>query len=114
MNYFLIFSNKTIYSSHSYWKKNIFFNTILKEIMIKNIPKIMLIVLVSNTLKDKFFVISFVYLSSFYQNWRLFSHLLHHSSTNAIKDRKSTRLNSSHVSISYAVFCLKKKKYSTD
>src|SRR5207249_7471309 len=26
------------------------------------------------------------------------------------KDRKSTRLNSSHVSISYAVFCLKKKK----
>src|SRR5690349_23831437 len=30
-------------------------------------------------------------------------------------DRKSTRLNSSHVEISYAVFCLKKKKknYST-
>src|SRR5690348_17886439 len=28
-------------------------------------------------------------------------------------DRKSTRLNSSHPSISYAVFCLKKKKYTT-
>src|SRR5207249_5938094 len=28
-------------------------------------------------------------------------------------DRKSTRLNSSHVSISYAVFCLKKKKKAT-
>src|SRR3989442_9531140 len=28
----------------------------------------------------------------------------------AISDRKSTRLNSSHVRISYAVFCLKKKK----
>src|SRR5699024_11519512 len=28
------------------------------------------------------------------------------------QDRKSTRLNSSHVSISYAVFCLKKKKIS--
>src|SRR5690349_23839070 len=28
----------------------------------------------------------------------------------AIADRKSTRLNSSHVEISYAVFCLKKKK----
>src|SRR5699024_12860394 len=28
-----------------------------------------------------------------------------------IEDRKSTRLNSSHVSISYAVFCLKKKIY---
>src|SRR5699024_11981002 len=31
-----------------------------------------------------------------------------------IIDRKSTRLNSSHVSISYAVFCLKKKKKHTD
>src|SRR5256885_11602327 len=28
-----------------------------------------------------------------------------------ILDRKSTRLNSSHLVISYAVFCLKKKKY---
>src|SRR5690349_24989198 len=28
-------------------------------------------------------------------------------------DRKSTRLNSSHVEISYAVFCLKKKKIKT-
>src|SRR5205814_10213267 len=27
-----------------------------------------------------------------------------------VKDRKSTRLNSSHLGISYAVFCLKKKK----
>src|SRR3712207_8802880 len=29
----------------------------------------------------------------------------------AVGDRKSTRLNSSHANISYAVFCLKKKKY---
>src|SRR5258705_10177949 len=29
---------------------------------------------------------------------------------NAPRDRKSTRLNSSHLGISYAVFCLKKKK----
>src|SRR5690554_7335225 len=29
---------------------------------------------------------------------------------NVLLDRKSTRLNSSHVRISYAVFCLKKKK----
>src|SRR5690554_7361942 len=28
------------------------------------------------------------------------------------RDRKSTRLNSSHVRISYAVFCLKKKKHT--
>src|SRR2546422_3446276 len=31
----------------------------------------------------------------------------------ALKDRKSTRLNSSHGYISYAVFCLKKKKKMT-
>src|SRR5256885_12962953 len=36
----------------------------------------------------------------------LFLHHLH------IGDRKSTRLNSSHLVISYAVFCLKKKKDS--
>src|SRR3712207_9120372 len=30
-----------------------------------------------------------------------------------VEDRKSTRLNSSHANISYAVFCLKKKKTTT-
>src|SRR3989442_4017652 len=42
-------------------------------------------------------------------------HLIHGEETDWIPrakiDRKSTRLNSSHVRISYAVFCLKKKKY---
>src|SRR5688500_20020811 len=33
---------------------------------------------------------------------------------NLIRDRKSTRLNSSHLVISYAVFCLKKKNYMND
>src|SRR5690606_40424153 len=33
-----------------------------------------------------------------------------HDDEIAVLDRKSTRLNSSHVKISYAVFCLKKKK----
>src|SRR6266540_6230264 len=32
------------------------------------------------------------------------------SAINFAADRKSTRLNSSHITISYAVFCLKKKK----
>src|SRR5437773_3882595 len=32
---------------------------------------------------------------------------------NLAVDRKSTRLNSSHITISYAVFCLKKKKKKT-
>src|SRR5207302_8986027 len=34
------------------------------------------------------------------------------ANTEASRDRKSTRLNSSHVKISYAVFCLKKKTTS--
>src|SRR2546426_9129898 len=36
------------------------------------------------------------------------------SSIIVIRDRKSTRLNSSHLVISYAVFCLKKKKKNTE
>src|SRR3712207_7833600 len=35
---------------------------------------------------------------------------IRHQATIAGPDRKSTRLNSSHANISYAVFCLKKKK----
>src|SRR5690606_41306108 len=35
---------------------------------------------------------------------------MHHDNPLFLQDRKSTRLNSSHVKISYAVFCLKKKK----
>src|SRR2546430_13244154 len=34
----------------------------------------------------------------------------HCGSEDVVRDRKSTRLNSSHSQISYAVFCLKKKK----
>src|SRR2546430_11358510 len=49
------------------------------------------------------------------------AHLLHHlgcvaaevSLQDLEQDRKSTRLNSSHSQISYAVFCLKKKKNDT-
>src|SRR5690349_22988594 len=37
-----------------------------------------------------------------------------HGAAAAEADRKSTRLNSSHVEISYAVFCLKKKKKKKD
>src|SRR5258705_6698071 len=35
---------------------------------------------------------------------------LEHRREHDVQDRKSTRLNSSHLGISYAVFCLKKKK----
>src|SRR5690625_6352785 len=56
--------------------------------------------LVSNTRQVGYQVISVV------------SRSLHCSSTSCglRRDRKSTRLNSSHVAISYAVFCLKKKR----
>src|SRR3712207_7060251 len=37
-----------------------------------------------------------------------------HDLGRGLEDRKSTRLNSSHANISYAVFCLKKKKKLSD
>src|ERR1035441_5751919 len=39
-------------------------------------------------------------------------HMRHTNSAPRYTDRKSTRLNSSHLGISYAVFCLKKKQHS--
>src|SRR5690348_17991995 len=46
---------------------------------------------------------------------QLTRHIDHgHALPLARRDRKSTRLNSSHPSISYAVFCLKKKKHELD
>src|SRR5256885_7781322 len=41
--------------------------------------------------------------------WGAFLRVMTFSVAAGIKDRKSTRLNSSHLVISYAVFCLKKK-----
>src|SRR6267142_6747712 len=47
-----------------------------------------------------------------FQDLRLFPHLnVDDNLAYGLRDRKSTRLNSSHMSNSYAVFCLKKKKY---
>src|SRR2546430_4143830 len=37
--------------------------------------------------------------------------IINNDGSDAVIDRKSTRLNSSHSQISYAVFCLKKKKF---
>src|SRR5438876_6831141 len=54
-------------------------------------------------------------ISSYMSTDRLYDGHLHISeySRRIARDRKSTRLNSSHPSISYAVFCLKKKKNNT-
>src|SRR5438445_5482702 len=59
------------------------------------------------TAKQKFLtkLIEFLQLNT---NNQLYSLLA--SDRNVLLDRKSTRLNSSHANISYAVFCLKKKK----
>src|SRR3712207_7649508 len=50
--------------------------------------------------------LAFVFTAYFVEPRDLLSRLLH------FEDRKSTRLNSSHANISYAVFCLKKNKLS--
>src|SRR5437868_9200524 len=51
---------------------------------------------------------SFPFATYMPQVWRM-DYGSRYGATKVITDRKSTRLNSSHVSISYAVFCLKKK-----
>src|SRR5207245_10496262 len=49
----------------------------------------------------------------FVEGKRIQTKRLRESTNIALPDRKSTRLNSSHGSISYAVFCLKKKNKKT-
>src|SRR3989442_8610738 len=63
----------------------------------------------SETMIRSFFgMIYIIYI--FYIIYSLY--ILENAGTFMMIDRKSTRLNSSHVRISYAVFCLKKKKKS--
>src|SRR5699024_12077746 len=49
------------------------------------------------------------FVPDFIRKLRLRMFVTRHMKLSCWQDRKSTRLNSSHVSISYAVFCLKKK-----
>src|SRR5258707_4300119 len=49
----------------------------------------------------------------FYGEFASYDVTLDLAADQVIGDRKSTRLNSSHANISYAVFCLKKKNIST-
>src|SRR3712207_8308312 len=56
------------------------------------------------------FLAASLWLKTLNQSRRLQSGLYNNDSFYAKTDRKSTRLNSSHANISYAVFCLKKKK----
>src|SRR5256885_3616342 len=56
---------------------------------------------------------NFSFFSVFLSSFSAFLGCVHTGCTDEpwIPDRKSTRLNSSHLVISYAVFCLKKKRY---
>src|SRR5690242_21479861 len=56
------------------------------------------------------FMVSYSLLAANQVTSMVFDGLFERFPTLKIIDRKSTRLNSSHMSISYAVFCLKKKK----
>src|SRR2546430_3711727 len=60
-------------------------------------------------LKNNFSVCSFTHVSAT-RTCKFFITIMFISFFSSQQDRKSTRLNSSHSQISYAVFCLKKKK----
>src|SRR5699024_11241057 len=76
------------------------------------LPRAMLRLPISSTAKVMYArMLDIVFLSGIEDaNGILFIHFPIVELAAALADRKSTRLNSSHVSISYAVFCLKKKK----
>src|SRR5262245_32947236 len=59
-------------------------------------------------------VLDLVFAHVLERKMELVAHLIAHVAADADPDRKSTRLNSSHLGISYAVFCLKKKKNNKD
>src|SRR5256885_6808186 len=60
------------------------------------------------------FVVSFAMLAMFFFIALYMQNIKDIASIAKLTDRKSTRLNSSHLVISYAVFCLKKKKITTN
>src|SRR5690625_1953417 len=64
----------------------------------------------NNELNDEVIVNTFLAITNFQKSLSNRCHRGYEDTIARIIDRKSTRLNSSHVAISYAVFCLKKKK----
>src|SRR5699024_11257402 len=63
---------------------------------------------------DKKVMVSFIGMKTQVVDVKSFVKVVLVTESEMMEDRKSTRLNSSHVSISYAVFCLKKKKTCND
>src|SRR5699024_12424513 len=70
-----------------------------KKLCLEKVPRLGYLLLKDNTQQKRYFQMSDLIKR---KSWP----------TLLFRDRKSTRLNSSHVSISYAVFCLIKKKIS--
>src|SRR5689334_24381521 len=66
------------------------------------------------TLFRSFFAILFFLPAFVHAQELVFAHVRLFDGERVFEDRKSTRLNSSHSSISYAVFCLKKKIHVDD
>src|SRR5699024_12034564 len=80
---------------------------LMPTLYVKNIKEQM--VLDNSTRQVKSTINKYLHLATVKKKSYFLSYFDNNSSIQ-IKDRKSTRLNSSHVSISYAVFCLKKKQ----
>src|SRR5256885_2938735 len=87
------------------------YTTLFRSQQISNLSKVGCEVyhLVSQLPKNKSFNI---YMDNYFTSIKLFQYL-REKNIGACGDRKSTRLNSSHLVISYAVFCLKKKTDTT-
>src|SRR5690625_981460 len=88
----------------------------LMKFVIKKIPKLIKptqkIIIKIIDQNDPYPCIICIYNTFSYYRFAFIIASIHQESLHFIElqDRKSTRLNSSHVAISYAVFCLKKKK----
>src|SRR5690625_6349964 len=92
------------------WHSTIFpYTTLFRSYVEEAIYKEHDLTLLKTVQKKSPLGIDFIPVQEFPVN-ELLSESLGQSEISALRDRKSTRLNSSHVAISYAVFCLKKKK----
>src|SRR5690625_6979664 len=90
--------------TYSYEKDSNYLKKYAKDIVYGNKESIPLF---SSVLEGETFIVS---KNAYKQNEKLFDTLRQATRDRIFRDRKSTRLNSSHVAISYAVFCLKKKR----
>src|SRR3712207_9442796 len=105
-------------NTNTYMNTFLFFNdTATTEIYTLSLHDALPILAMSETLFDKTLVNTFIKIIAAYPCGTIvklstndYGIVLKQNPSFPLRDRKSTRLNSSHANISYAVFCLKKKK----